>query len=176
MWESPWPPYFDLTCSLFESPSQTLTLHVCADRQVFCDLEMRDIRLSRDSLLIEKCRQLDPKKQSTPEAVKKSRTVGKMFIKIQTIMAMRNIHFQGGRLPRGPEPNKLANWPEFGRIRHYRVYGGKGALEFELGTDNSMNRYIEPLRARVDFCSAPDGLRRRDNDVRWPSALLQQVG
>ena len=44
-----------------------------------CDLGMRDIRDSRHTLLIEKCRQLDPRKLADPD---KMRFVGKMFVKV----------------------------------------------------------------------------------------------
>ena len=40
---------------------------------------MRDVRNSRHTLLIEKCRQLDPRKAADPE---KMRVVGKMFVKV----------------------------------------------------------------------------------------------
>ena len=40
---------------------------------------MRDIRNSRHTLLIEKCRQLDPRKVADPD---KMRVVGKMFVKV----------------------------------------------------------------------------------------------
>ena len=44
-----------------------------------CDLGMRAIRHSRHSLLIEKCRQIDPQKLKDPD---KMRWVGKMFVKV----------------------------------------------------------------------------------------------
>jgi len=46
---------------------------------VSCDLGMRDVRNSRHTLLIEKCRQLDPRKVADPD---KMRVVGKMFVKV----------------------------------------------------------------------------------------------
>ncbi len=44
---------------------------------------MRDVRNSRHTLLIEKCRQLDPRKVADPD---KMRVVGKMFVKVPHIV------------------------------------------------------------------------------------------
>ena len=70
---------------------------------MFCDLGMRDIRDSRHSLLIEKCRQLDPQKLQDPD---KMRWVGKMIVKVEHVVTMRDIHFLGPSVKRGLSPDK----------------------------------------------------------------------
>jgi hypothetical protein len=120
----------------------------CPDRQIYCNLNFGRVRHARDSLLLDNCRQIDP------EVVRDVATMhvhGKMWAKIQNIMAMRNIHSLGHHEQGGPEPTKQVIWPQLGRIRHYRALIKKpGKLEFTQGTDESMDRYLEPLRKRVD--------------------------
>ena len=76
---------------------------------MFCDLDMRDIRDSRHSLLIEKCRQLDRRKLQDPD---KMRWVGKMFVKVANVVTMRDIHFLGPSAKRGLSPDKQVSGPK----------------------------------------------------------------
>ena len=115
-------------------------------RQVYCNLNTIDIRHSRDTLLIEKCRQVDPEVAGDPQRLT---SVGKMFVKMDRVMALRNIHSLEQHEAGTHGRKKSMAWPDLGRMRHYRGMRQRGSLEYPLGTDDSMDRYIEPLRASV---------------------------
>ena len=88
---------------------RTLPFNVILALQVFCDLGMRNIRDSRHSLLIEKCRQLDSRKL---QDLDKMRWVGKMFVKMEHVVTMRDIHFLGPSVKRGLSPDKEVGQPK----------------------------------------------------------------
>ncbi len=79
----------------------------------------------------------------------KLKAVGKMFVKMDRVMALRNIHSLEQHSAGQHGRKKPMTWPELGRMRHYRGMRPRGSLEFTRGTDDSMDRYIEPLRASV---------------------------
>ena len=112
--------------------------------QIFCDLDMRAIRDARATLLIEKCRQIDPQRAADRPKLRK---LGKMWVRGATVPATYIIH----HLTYLRLPLEYLMWPDLGRFRHYRAYWweGKGALEFDGGPDESFDRYIAPLRDRI---------------------------
>ena len=139
---------FDHVTSRLELKAYRVYFVPCADRQIYCALTFGRIRHARDSLLIDNCRQIDPE---VVQDVPTMHVHGKMWIKVENLMAMNNIHSLGHHVQGGKDPTKRVIWPSFGRIRHYRaLIRRKGKLEFTQGTDESMDRYLEPLRRRVN--------------------------